>query len=928
MFLLFSLQSLHAQDKYTVDPVDPTNERNYDEFTVMYNLNGFGYFATEALYFSNNNKLYISVYQLFNELRINCKASSNSDSLSGFIENESNKYNIDFKNKIINIQNKKVELNDALLKINDALYLESSMFGDLFRLNLNFDFKSLTIAISSDFELPIIKIQRILRIRNNISKLKSEIVADTLIKRENHIFKFGTIDWGFSAAQTNAISANNTFQLGVGAELLGGSAQIQLRHFDKYAFDMRQQSYRWNWANNDNKIIKQVSLGKISTSSISSIYSSVLGAKITNAGVGYRKAAGEYSINGFTQPNWMVELYINNALVEVKEADAIGFYIFKFPLSYGQIVITLKFYGPSGEEKTEEKILNIPYTFVPAKKFEYNITTGVLEDGRSTKFFRSENNYGINPFITVGAGLEYLSSITNHSYIPFSNISVQPFRRVIVNGIYAHNVYTKGQMNVSLFKNVFLELGYTKYVDGQTAVMQNYRDEKAAKVSMPFHIRKISGFARLDYTNFGYQHFYYNQYGASFSLFYGNFSTNLASNLNQINPISDNENITPYSAYINANWTILYRFRSNFVLRQSLQYNVSEKSLVSSRTDLEKKIKNRTYVSVSFDRNFIADYNSLNFNVKFDLNYLRVFANSRFTKKDVYTYEGAQGSIYFNSSRNIIQPDNSSAVGKGGISLVPFVDINHNGKKEEDEPMIKLTSVRISGGKVIFNSKDSTINVIGLEPFTNYKLELNENDFNNLSWKLKHKTYQITIDPNQIKTVLIPITPVGEVSGMVYLSKNDKLEGYSRIIVHIYDNAGNIVKEILTESEGYFNYLGLSPGVYSASVDKAQLKKLGFLSIPDENKFTIRPLLDGDIVSDLKFILNNSKPEIDINNAQKLNKETIDSLKKNTNGSNPTGINNKNAIDSLNQNNHGIDNKNAIDSLKKNTNGSNPTGIN
>ena len=48
-----------------------------------------------------------------------------------------------------------------------------------------------------------------------------------------------------------------------------------------------------------------------------------------------------------------------------------------------------------GEERTEERTINIPYSILPAKESEYILSAGVLQDSTSSRFAKGELNYGI-----------------------------------------------------------------------------------------------------------------------------------------------------------------------------------------------------------------------------------------------------------------------------------------------------------------------------------------------------------------------------------------------------------------------------------------------------------------------------------------------------------------------------------------------------
>ena len=115
-----------------------------------------------------------------------------------------------------------------------------------------------------------------------------------------------------------------------------------------------------------------------------------------------------------TEPGWIVELYINNVLVDYIKADASGFFTFEVPLIYGNSMVKLKFFGPWGEERTREQNISIPFNFLPPKTLEYTVGAGIVEDTLMSRFSRADVNYGVTRSLTVGAGAEYLSSLSSN----------------------------------------------------------------------------------------------------------------------------------------------------------------------------------------------------------------------------------------------------------------------------------------------------------------------------------------------------------------------------------------------------------------------------------------------------------------------------------------------------------------------------------
>jgi hypothetical protein len=829
----------------------------FDEIPVLVVVEGYNNFYVNAV-FANNNLLYINIEELFNTLKIPCIKGQNGESITGFLKDESQKYSVNFKTGQIKVTTKTIEAKDGILNEGGTFFLETSFFSEAFGIKLTYNFRALTLFLVSDFELPVIKQQRINKMRDNISKLRGEQIADTTVQRNYHLFKFGTIDWSVASFQKWNESIDNRLGIGIGTELLYGELNVSANYYDQYKFDNRQLYYLWRWVDNEKIIIKQAQIGKISTQTIAFINSPIIGANIRNSPTTVRKAKGHYTINEYTEPNWDVELYINNVMVDFTKADASGQFIFKVPFVYGYTILKMKFYGPLGEERTEERTINMPYSIMPANEFEYGLSAGVLQDSSYSRFGRADFNYGVNRILTVGGGLEYLSSIPNGAFIPFVRATIQPYNKFTLNVEYAHGVKTRGVLNFYFLKDALLELNYTNYVEGQLATRFNALEERKVKLSIPFRIKRFRVFSQADFAQFVYQSFNYNQASLMFSAYYKQYSANSATQLNWV------DNSEPY---VTSNLSLSYRSKG-YVIRPSAQYNVTNNKLMLWKIALEKNIP-RGFFSTSYERNIMYGDNFITIGFRYDLSFARTSVSASHNRGNTFTSQSAQGSLAFGSGNKYVHASNNSSVGRGGISLYPFLDLNGNGIFDEGEPMVKLSAVRVMGSTVIYSETDSIIRITGLNPFVKYIITLSDNDLESIAWRFKHKTYEVLVDPNQFKRIDVPVEVVGEYTGMVYLNQNNSLNGTGRISVKFYKkNSTKVYAETLSEWDGYIYSLGFVPSEYTARLDSAQLDNLGYTVNPKQIDFTINPSIEGDMVTGPDFILYDNRivelPKIEI----------------------------------------------------------------
>ncbi|MGK0413688.1 MAG: hypothetical protein ACJA1B_001896 [Polaribacter sp.] len=843
-FVLLNLQAktIPPYDKeIKLDPIV-----SYDQVPIDIIVKGYLRFEVDAI-ITDKRLAYVNIEELFKKLGISCNSEKNGSAITGFIENENNRYVIDFNSKRIIVGDKTVKSTNGIAYKLGAIYIETSVLSEAFNMQLIFNFRSLSAKLEANFELPIVKLARLDKMRKNIKRLQSneEDTFDTILGRDYHLFRGGTMDWAVSSFQAEGFKPNKRFFLGLGSELLYGEARVSINYLSQRTFDRRQLYYNWRWINNDNSIAKQIQLGKIVTQAISFLGAPVIGARINNSPNTIRKAKGTYTISDYSEPNWTIELYINDALVDYTSTDASGFYLFNVPVVYGYTTLTLKFYGPLGEERIEEKIINTPYTFMPSGVLEYNIAGGVLEDNNDSSFARSEVNYGVNRSVTIGGGVEYLSSIPEHTFIPFANLAYQPFSKMILNFKYAHNVSFKSTFNYYFGRSAFLEFDYNTYVEGQQATIDQMNEERMVQLSLPYRFKKFGGNTKLTFNQFIYNTFNFNQLNALVSARYKNNSLNISVASNWIN----NQN-----SFITSTLVFSRKFSNGFIIRPTIQYNISENNLIRIRAEIEKRAARITY-SASIEKNIQFGTNNINLSIRYDLAYARTGVSSFYNNNQLAIQQSAQGSLAFGVGNGSINPDYNSAMGKGGIICYPFLDLNQNGTKEADEPRVLVKNVRISGGKIKSIEKDSIIRISDLNSFIKYKLTFDDGDLENIGWKFKHKTYQVLVDPHQFKKIEIPILVYGEVTGMIYEDKEDKNLGLGRITIHIYDTLGRKIAETQSESDGYYSYLGLNPGEYLLRIDEDQLKKIGYKAKPIQQKITIKPSITGDFVENLNFVL-------------------------------------------------------------------------
>ncbi|MFX1704537.1 hypothetical protein PV783_11315 [Chitinophaga sp. CC14] len=816
----------------------------------------------------NNDSAYLSITDIFNFLKIRNTASPHMDSVYGFFINENAPFLVDRKNNVIHYQNRIIPLNkDDIVSTETALYLKTGLYATVFGLQCKFSFRSLSVKLETRQELPAIREMRQEMMRRNISRLKGELKADTIIGPRRPMFSIGMADWSVVATQRPEGGAGNTWlNLAMGGVVLGGETNVSL-NYNNYAkqqlpyshdsvlikpFDQRQQYYRWRYVNNDNSALRQIIAGKIFTPSTASLFDPVVGVQFTNTPTSYRRSYGSYTLSDFTDPGWTVELYVNNALVDYTTADAAGFFTFQVPLVYGNSVVRLRFYGPWGEERSREENISIPFNFLPLHEFEYTASAGMVEDGHQSIFSRVQMNYGLSRNVTVGGGMEYLSSITTGKAMPFVMASARVGSSLLLAGDYTYGVRGRGILTYRMPSNLQFELFYTRYKKGQQAIIYNFVEERKFIISKPFLAKKFSFFNRVTLNQIILPETKYTT--AEWLLSGAIFRVGVSVNTYAIF-------IKPEPPFVYTNLALTYRLPGEILITPQVQYEYNSNSLMAVRCELGKYLFRHGYMNVSYERNYKSNITNVGIGLRYDFAFSQIGFSAWKGTNMTTLVESARGSLIYDDKTNFAGFSNRTSVGTGGVVLLPFLDLNANGRRDPGEPKAYGLKTNCNGGRIIQNRHDTTIRIVNMEPYEYYFIELGKNSFDNVAWQVKKPAISVAIDPNQMKLVEVPVVIMGEVSGKVLLEEENVTKGIGRLSIGFYKNDSTLVARTQTEADGFFNYMGLPPGTYTVKIDPVQLQKLGMTATPVKLPLTIRLRMEGDVVDGLEFRLRKENAE-------------------------------------------------------------------
>lgn len=817
------------------------DEPEYEQFTITLNVDKLGYYEMEAIYYEDN--IYLPIIDLFRKLEIYVHHSPQLDTINGFILSNDNTYSLELNSGKISFRDKAMTLSsEQIISDYSDVYIPTKIYKEMFGMTMDFNFRELTVFISSDIELPIIKQLRIKKLRANLQSLSGEFTADTTVARKWHWIRGGILDWYIQSMEDNTGANAQQFKGSLGLEFLGGELNCRATVSRDSLIHLQNTSVKWRYVNDKLDFLKQVEAGNITMNLTGKTFSNFFGIKLTNTPSQIKKTFGSYLIQRRTSPGWDVELYLNGILVNFATADINGDFSFEIPLVFGNSHIVIRYYGPWGQESSEEIQINIPFSFTAHKQLEYQTYSGITADSIRSVFNKTKMAYGLSRWATISAGYEYFQAATVNKNIFSGSLNFALGKQLLLNYSYLHNSHHAAELMYRSKRQLTFTGKHRQFIKNQTIVQTTNMGESEIGINLPVWSRKLKinlrSTDRLVYNQ--ERHTFISESAISF--FYKRINSGFTMIISKESVLNWNT-----SFYLKKNWTILHN---------SL-YNITRKLPVSSSVQVQKKFNKQFFADVNLTYSYSTKSVQVGFSAYVNLHFMRTSVHTTIQQKQVSSTQTLAGSICITGKPNPVFLNNSNNVGRAGLEALVFLDVNHNNKKDKDEPLVKNASVAINKGKQVQTENDSIHRFISLEPYSPYLLTVANDGFPYISWMLEQSTWSVVTYPNQIKKVFIPVKPMGEVEMMISSAKNGKTTPIDRLIVYIVDSNNQQIAKGLTEQDGSFSYLGLPPGTYNIRFDEKQLKGLGLSSNYPSTSFEVKISPQGDYIDGIEITLQN-----------------------------------------------------------------------
>jgi len=797
------------------------------------------------IYLTDSNEILVPVQYLANLLELSLDVIVEEGAISGWIVEEGRTLaaQYPFKNYTFGGETVDFESHDIVeIQEGDDIYVSQSVIEKWFPVNIDFNFNELRLYMGATEDLPF---QAQAKRRVEWNKLPKKRLSDReeldedVIRFSNKLYSLPVIEVNQSVtgSKTQQQKRTNSNQfLGLNGDLLFMETRATINYTtDTGGLDQFQNAF-FNMSKTDKEgniggFLKatEFEIGDTTTYNfpLASGQQRGRGTKITNKPDNFVRDPNDFIVEGFAPFGWDIELYQDGRLIDFQTVDEEGRYLFNaLPLRGGFNLFKIVLYGPNGQKEERFERFFLGQNMIEPGKFVYEASA--LES--STPLFDLRENeaeptdhtlsfmgeYGITKNISANAG--YFEG-------PFSNSNLKGFGaglRTSGKSTFAQADYFKNQdggtsysldLTGNLGKTLRWSAGYLEH-DGYEEDLRNVQRQMNASFSHQLSLGKLQ---RINYS------FQARRRELADDVTTDTFTNRLSSSFLGINvtneldyQISSNTETDLIPGRLTARQKVPWGFA-----RGRFNYNLNDGFTADS---LELQLQSRFSKDVTFNAGVNSTFgdtpiNTFTSNVDVDHGKFRVGYDASYS--DNGDIRGGLNLIYNfvpQSYKGDYRMTGSNFdVASGTLILDPFIDINQDGVKNDNEKTLEDVEFKnLLKGKSSETNDDGLEILQGVAPNTVNKIKVQDRSLTDI-YLTPGKSYISVLGRKGINgPVPYPIHQLGELSGVVKAIDPETQD--SEIIENLYmtlmDVNGDIVAETYSEFDGFYSFPSLPIGSY------------------------------------------------------------------------------------------------------------------
>lgn len=837
-----------------------------EDILLTFRYPAVGTLYINSLYSSKDEKVLIPILELFSLLEINYQPDKTNFTVQGNYLTADNPYTINLSAGYIKLGKKTYPLTPDDFKIGETdFFLSPKLFEEVFGLVFTVNIDQLVINLTTTQVLPVQN-----RISREQSRKKMEGIDTSKTAfplrydRKRSIMSGSMLDYSINS-EISPEAKSLGYTITGGMELLGGDLQgsISGSNSTDGFHSLRSDGLRWRYAIRDNDFISGIMAGQTSTTGLQPF--AIKGIAITNDPIEPRQMYDTYAIDGTTEPESEVEIYVNERLADFKRADELGYYRFDVPVMYGTTRISIRIYTPSGKTIITDRQMQVPFTFLPKGVVSYNVQAGRTEDYMSTisveQWIAHANiAMGLTKWLTATAGTQYLGNTFNANNLEFyASLSARIAKQYLVDLDASPNNFYRLTGSVMYANNLNLNFVYTKFDGSSLYNTRKATDYLSTNMYLPLKVFGLNTGVRLSGEHYVLPSNSQTLYRTDLSTRIGgvdfrlNYRDNLLYSSNQTS-FGQGLLTTGLTYNVNRSPGIPVYVRGMYV-RMQTAYNTHGHYFEQSEMSLSRTLFKSGRLDLSVAYNHVNSVVNARAGLTIDLSTIRSVTSAILAGNRLSTRQSFTGSIGWDVPNDQIVASNRQQVGRSSAAAILFVDNNNSGKYDQGEQLLPYRAIKLDQTSTMLVGRDSIIRMTQLQSYYKYNLSVNRNAIPDPTLVPIIDKFSFIADPNQYKQIEIPFYRGGIIEGEVLVKREGKVVGQGglRLLIKAVDKDFETI--VRTMSDGNFYVMDLAPGKYTMEVDPIQLGFLDVVCEPNKVNFEIKALVEGDYLVGLRINL-------------------------------------------------------------------------
>lgn len=859
-------------------------ERSDDELLILIMRLG-DYVLSDGIFgYAKQGSLIVPLTDMMAALDFPIEVDPENGRAEGWFIDENRLFSLDLAASQAVIAGEVIPLNPSFIEqLPDDIYVDVRTLAEWFPISFEFNLSSLTLKLTSLEPLPLeLKLardqqrERILSQQRNNRKKLPEIdvpyewvtwpVSDTTIEFIVSSNDSGTeITRNFSTLATADLLKLNAdlFVSGTQDDQIG-VARLKLGRQDLDGGLLGKLD------------ATQFAVGDIFSPQIKHMTRSKggRGFEVSNAPIDDQNEFDRITLQGDLQLGWEVELYRNEVLLDFRQSQTDGRYIFEdVPLLFGVNVIKLVFYGPQGQRREEIRQLRVGADQVKPGSHQYGVSfneedrlllmgndkTVADASFRGKGRFALQYKYGVNKTFSVGTNLASIPFEGGHRIYAGTNLVTS------LGPVYGRADITKDieggwAGTLSAQTNLF---GVN--IIGEHTYLNDFLSEEFNQESDPQESDsrlRLDGVLRWDILphipySFNINHQTFKSRDRStqvqnrLSTAIGRASVSNTMTLNLSDP-AETEDTRSLNGTLQVGGSI-----GPVRTRGQASYTVSPEPTVNSvALSGDWKLNKKFNASAGVSRQLTSDgETSLSLGVNTDLDYVAAGVDTEVSEKGDYTgrlrltyswgKDAADGGLRLASK---------PTAERGTMTARVFLDLDGDGKYTPDVDEA-LEGVGFASGR---NKLDAKTNekglafVTSLGTFKPVRFEIDIGSLEDPFWISDPEGVEVILRPGVPGHVDFPVVTAGEIDGIAYIRNEGISQPIRDVLIQLLDQNGNIVKETRSQYDGFYLIDLIRPGTYTLRIGPEQLTRLKFSEVPSRAVVIGR---DGTILNGEDFVI-------------------------------------------------------------------------